>query len=191
MTPEPCAPIYIPIALSAEAANDCIVPVFIIVPVFNVEAPTAYIPVTLSPSDIVLVFVPKDVFPAVASTYIPIPEVTSATFIAAPLLIVEFFRYIPVPDPPDTFTLPAIDVAVLLSPYIPTELPPAADSTVIVPAFIKSVFLRYAPIIVPVPFRSIFDVEVRFTDETAVVLLSAYIPNASPLTPPATVLISF
>ena len=62
------------------------------VPVFAAETPSVYIPVTLSPSDIVLVFAPKAVFPVVASTYIPIPEETLSMLIVALLLIVEFFR---------------------------------------------------------------------------------------------------
>ena len=92
MIPEPCAPIYIPIALSADIGRDCIVPLFVIVPVLPADAPIPYIPVTLSPADIVFVFVPDEVFPAVASTYIPIPVSTPSTFTAAPLLILEFFR---------------------------------------------------------------------------------------------------
>ena len=50
---------YIPIALFAEVVNDCIVPLFVTVPVLK-PAPTPNMPVTLSPIDIVFVFVPVD-----------------------------------------------------------------------------------------------------------------------------------
>ena len=55
----------------------------------------------------------------------------------------------------------------LSSPYIPTAFPPLADSAFIVPALVRLVFPANTPIIFPVPFKSMFEADVRLTDEFA------------------------